>query len=196
MRYHHGNLREGLLDAAAEVIAARGPSGLNLRELARQLGVSHTAPRHHFGDKRGLVTALAAQGYRLLAATLRSAEGDFLEAGVSYVRFAVAHPGHFAVMFKPKLVNDQDPALLEARLETRAALLAGAAAQAVAVGRDPSPPGSGTLPPYALLAWGAAHGLADLALTGILGPVAHAESPEEIEALARAALSQLDPPDR
>src|SRR5690554_8214814 len=123
MRYHHGNLREGLLDAAAEVIAARGPSGLNLRELARQLGVSHTAPRHHFGDKRGLVTALAATGYELLAERLLEAGDDFLEMGVAYVRFALECPGHFAVMYQPELVDEADPQLIAARGRTREALV-------------------------------------------------------------------------
>ena len=65
--YHHGNLRRALLDAALESIAAAGPAALSLRELARRVGVSHAAPAHHFGDKAGLLTALATEGYRVPA---------------------------------------------------------------------------------------------------------------------------------
>lgn len=191
--YHHGNLREDVLAAAAEAVASRGPEGLSLRELARGLGVTHTAPRHHFGDKKGLLTALAAQGYRLLAGRLAAAGDDFLEAGVAYVRFALDHPGHFAVMFRPDLVHGDDADLVAARTRARQALLAGAEAHARATGRSPSLTADALLPPYALLAWGAAHGLAHLALAGALGAMTQARSPEEIKAVARASLEQLAP---
>src|SRR5215210_1552970 len=95
--YHHGDLRRALLDAAVEAIAADGPAAVSLRDLARRAGVSHAAPAHHFGDKAGLLTAVAAQGYQLLADTLTAARqrsGDFLEVGVAYVRFAVDHRAH------------------------------------------------------------------------------------------------------
>jgi AcrR family transcriptional regulator len=200
MPYHHGSLREDLLAAAAKAVAERGPDGLSLRELARELGVTHTAPRHHFGDKRGVITALAAQGYRLLAGRLRSSGGDFLEAGVAYVRFALDHPGHFAVMFRPDLVDEEDHDLAEARLRARQALIAGTAAHARAAGREGAPaavqpavPG-GALPPYALLAWSAAHGIASLALAGALTALGLGGSKEELTALARASLQHLGPP--
>src|SRR5215211_3555766 len=79
--YHHGNLRRALLDEAIAVIGEAGPGAVGLRDLARRVGVSHAAPAHHFGDKRGLLTAVATDGFRRLAATLRNAyeaTGSFL----------------------------------------------------------------------------------------------------------------------
>ncbi|SIM02784.1 Putative TetR-family transcriptional regulator [Mycobacteroides abscessus subsp. abscessus] len=62
MAYHHGDLRAAILTSAADMVARRGATELSLRELAREAGVSHAAPAHHFGDRRGLFTALAADG--------------------------------------------------------------------------------------------------------------------------------------
>src|SRR5918998_1426102 len=92
--YHHGNLRRAVLDAAITAIAESGPDALSLRQLATRIGVSHGAPAHHFGDRAGLLTAVAAEGYELLAEALTAAQrqaGDFLDVGVAYVRFAVEH---------------------------------------------------------------------------------------------------------
>src|SRR5579875_2460713 len=92
--YHHGDLRPALLRAAVEVIGQSGPAAMSLREVARRAGVSHAAAAYHFGDKAGLLTAVAAQGYRMLTEELRSARDarrGFLEVGVAYVRFAVSH---------------------------------------------------------------------------------------------------------
>ena len=68
--YHHGNLRRAIIDAALEAITESGPVGWSLRELARRAGVSHAAPAHHFGDKAGLLTAVAAEGFGIFADTL------------------------------------------------------------------------------------------------------------------------------
>lgn len=115
--YHHGNLRRELLDAAAVEIAERGPAGLSLRELARRAGVSHAAPAHHFGDKRGLLTAIATEGYEQLGAALQAAQatGGFLEVGLAYLQFAMDHPAHFDVMFQPDLYDADDASVVEAR---------------------------------------------------------------------------------
>src|SRR5579875_2710364 len=104
--YHHGDLRPALLRAAVEVIGQSGPAAMSLREVARRAGVSHAAAAYHFGDKAGLLTAVAAQGYRMLTEELRSARDarrGFLEVGVAYVRFAVSHRAHFEVMYRPEL---------------------------------------------------------------------------------------------
>lgn len=112
--YHHGDLKAVILAKAATLVAERGADGISLRELAREAGVSHAAPAHHFSDRRGLFTALAAQGWRLLADALTRARPDFLEAALAYVRFALDHPGHYAVMFDRSLVNPEDPELVAA----------------------------------------------------------------------------------
>jgi AcrR family transcriptional regulator len=128
--YHHGDLRRALLAAAADAITEHGVAALSMRDLARRAGVSHAAPTHHFGDKAGLLTALATEGFELLAralATSRLASNSFLEMGVSYVRFAVTRSSHFEVMFRPDLYHADDPDLLAARAKSGDALYAAVA---------------------------------------------------------------------
>ncbi|MEU7292434.1 TetR/AcrR family transcriptional regulator [Streptomyces exfoliatus] len=152
--YHHGDLRQAVLDAALDVIAADGPGALSLRDLARRAGVSHAAPAHHFKDRTGLLTALAAQGYGLLAEALATAP-DLRERGVRYVRFAVEHPAHFQVMFQPELLRADDPDLIAAKERASAELRAGVA-------------GLRELPDArtaGIAAWSLAHGFATLLLT-------------------------------
>src|SRR3974377_2347881 len=109
--YHHGDLRAALLEAAAEEIGAVGVAQLSLRARARRAGVSHAAPAHHFGDKTGLLTALAAEGFRILhrhtSPTLGRPDA-LVRAGEQYVAFALAHPAHFSVMFDPHLLRMSD----------------------------------------------------------------------------------------
>src|SRR5579864_2690524 len=116
--YHHGDLRPALLRAAVEAIGQAGPAAMSLREVARRAGVSHAAAAYHFGDKAGLLTAVAAQGYRILTEELRSARdtgSGLLEVGVAYVRFAVSHRAHFEVMYRPELYRRDDAEVREAR---------------------------------------------------------------------------------
>ncbi|RZT25464.1 TetR family transcriptional regulator [Mycobacterium sp. BK558] len=153
--YHHGDLKATILAQAAVLVAERGADGVSLRELARTAGVSHAAPAHHFTDRRGLFTALAAQGWRLLAAALSEARPEFREAALAYVRFAVEHPGHYAVMFDRSLVDPDDTDLDAARSAAGAELAAG-----VGTLKDPraeqDPQAAG------LAAWSLVHGFAML----------------------------------
>ena len=112
--YHHGDLRAAILTEAARLVALRGADGVSLRELAREAGVSHAAPAHHFTDRRGLFTALAAQGFGLLATALAEARPRFLDAALAYVRFAIEHPGHYRVMFDKSLLDASNPELVAA----------------------------------------------------------------------------------
>jgi AcrR family transcriptional regulator len=116
--YHHGDLRRALVEEAVRAIAEEGVGVLSLRELARRAGVSHAAPAHHFGDKAGLLAAVAAEGFRLLAEELRVADkgaGDALDVGRAYIRFAVHRRAYFEVMFRPEMQQSSDPELIEAR---------------------------------------------------------------------------------
>lgn len=176
--YHHGNLRRALLDAALEAIGERGPSALSLRDLATRTGVSHGAPAHHFGDKAGLLTAVAAEGYERLGAELEQArrDGSFLDAGVAYVRFAISNPAHFQVMFQPALYREDDPAVAEARDRASAVLYGTAATR----------PDAGTAADVGAAGWCLVHGLATLWLSGNLQPLA--DDPVALaERLAKAA---------
>ena len=185
-KYHHGDLRAAVLAASAEVIARDGVDKLSLRTLAVELGVSHTAPRHHFGDREGIFTALATQGYELLADALESAArgGDFAAVGVAYVVFAVNHPGHFAVMHRRDLVDGSNAGLQRAQAHTSAQLSAGARTR-----------GSGTAESIAvasIAAWSLVHGLATLQLSGGLeaaGLLQHAGG--DLPSVARRAVQQL-----
>ncbi|HYJ54360.1 MAG TPA: TetR/AcrR family transcriptional regulator [Mycobacterium sp.] len=123
--YHHGDLKAAILGQAAELVAERGADRVSLRELARAAGVSHAAPTHHFGDRRGLFTALAAQGWRKLAAALAQARPEFGDAALAYVQFAIDHPGHYEVMFDRSLVNPDSAELVAAQHAAGAELASG-----------------------------------------------------------------------
>jgi AcrR family transcriptional regulator len=161
MTYHHGDLRRALLAAAVEAIEQDGPAALSLRSLARRAGVSHAAPAHHFGDKAGLLTVLAAEGYDLLADAVSAAGDEIVEAGVAYVRFAVEHRAHFEVMFQPGLYHRDDPELVAA---------SGRADQSLkdALAALPDPPAAEESLATRLAAWSIVHGFAGLWLSGAL----------------------------
>ena len=161
--YHHGDLRRALFDALAAAVLEDGPGGISLRDLARRAGVSHAAPAHHFGDKRGLLTAFAVEGYDLLdqalAQATASSGGDFTEVGVAYMRFAIEHQAHFEVMFRPDLLRRDDPKLLDASRRSSAHLRA-PATKGTAARR------AGDAEAAMIGAWSLMHGLATLWLDG------------------------------
>ncbi|MFI9106549.1 TetR/AcrR family transcriptional regulator [Streptomyces fildesensis] len=164
--YHHGDLRRAVLTAALDVIAADGPEALSLRDLARRAGVSHAAPAHHFKDRAGLLTAIATEGFCLLATALDEAE-DLRGLGVRYVRFATAHPAHFRIMFRPELLRPDDPELLAAREGTRSRLRTAVQGH----GEDPAIGFTA--------AWSVAHGFATLLLSHNLDGLLDGQDPEE-----------------
>ena len=119
--YHHGALRDALLEAAERVLERDGLAGLTLRAVAREAGVSHAAPTHHFGDLTGLVSELAAIGYRrfsMAMATAGAAATMPMEKGLAsakaYVRYARAHPGMYGLMFRTERLDMTRPSLREA----------------------------------------------------------------------------------
>ncbi len=181
--YHHGALRETLMAHALEAIGASGPTGWSLRDLARRAGVSHAAPTHHFGDKPGLLTSVAIDGYRKLARELEaswSQTGSALELGVAYVRFALANPAAFEVMYRPHLLHTDDTGLIDAQAAASRPLFV---AMEHLAERDPSiDPATA-----AVAAWSIVHGFATLWLNGDL-PATPGADPE---ATIRAAAGYL-----
>ncbi|WP_425860991.1 TetR/AcrR family transcriptional regulator [Arthrobacter sp. TWP1-1] len=111
--YHHGKLREALLARAMDFIEQAGVDGLSLRQLARDLGVSHAAPGKHFRDKQALLDALALEGFRSMNTQIVGAAqiiGDyrsrFVRIAKAYIEFAIAHPLLLAVMHSTKHHSD------------------------------------------------------------------------------------------
>ena len=105
-QYHHGDLQRALLDEALRTIHAEGVEQLTLRTVGEKLGVSRTALYRHFSDKQALLAAVGREGFRMLRLALTSAweekgrgEKGFEAMGLAYVKFAVAHPSHYRVMF-------------------------------------------------------------------------------------------------
>lgn len=124
MQYHHGNLRDALLDAAEHSIEEGGVDQLSLRDLARRVGVSHSAPRAHFVDRQSLLDALAERGFARLGVALRAADsaaGSSFDARLravasAYVDFAVRRPNLVSLMFATKpgaVLTGQDSAILD-----------------------------------------------------------------------------------
>jgi AcrR family transcriptional regulator len=162
--YHHGNLRESLMLAADELLAAQGLAALTLREVARVAGVSHAAPYHHFANLDELLAAVAARSFEMLGAALADAAGAsdpreaMLRIGDAYVAHARAQPAHFRLMFGPLLSRkDEFPAL---------ALAARASFMQVLQAAERYAPGEGAV--VALTGWSLGHGFAHLAIDGAL----------------------------
>lgn len=158
-RYHHGDLRRALLRAAEEALERAGPAALSLREVARAAGVSHNAPYRHFPDRDALLAALAAEGFRRLAAALAEAAappGDRLRAaGRAYLAFARAHRALYLLMFGPGLRKGAHPELHAAARSAFEALRSAATAGG-------PPPGSSDARHGVVGAWALVHGLAHL----------------------------------
>ncbi len=113
--YHHGDLANALIKATVSLLATKGAATLSLREIARVAGVSHGAPAHHFGDKSGLLTAVATKGQGLLGEALLESQINIPSAGMRlnkagqvYVRFAIEQPAFFSIMFETELINPLD----------------------------------------------------------------------------------------
>lgn len=115
-RYHHGDLRATLIEVAAAMIAEQGVEGVTMRGLARQAGVSRSAPYRHFADKAALLAAVAEDGFRRITARVQAvrekptqgATQSFLEVCVAYVEFAIENPTHYRLMFGPEVANYGD----------------------------------------------------------------------------------------
>ncbi|MFT4119973.1 TetR/AcrR family transcriptional regulator [Bradyrhizobium sp.] len=171
--YHHGALREALLEAAERVLERDGLAGLTLRAVAREAGVSHAAPTHHFGDLAGLVSELAAIGFRQFNAAMASAcdtattpLGRALARPKAYVAYAEAHPGMYGLMFRTERLDYSRPSLHEAAEASFAGL-----ANAVGAMRQEQISGDAlTLNQGAAIAraWSMVHGFTMLLLDGRL----------------------------
>ena len=164
--YHHGNLREALINAALNLIAQKGPAGFTFADAARSAGVSSAAPYRHFRDRDALISDVARRGFELFEAHLKAAWNDgrpealtaFQNLGRAYLGFARDEPAFYAAMFDSRIAMENQPNLQAA------------ADRAFAVLREASDQVSATLPKgrrppsmmMALHIWALSHGIASL----------------------------------
>jgi AcrR family transcriptional regulator len=188
-RYHHGDLRRALLHEAARTIQHEGVDGLTLRAVGERLGVSRTALYRHFTDKAALLSAVACDGFRTLRLALIDAweqggggRRGFDAMGLAYVRFAVANPSHYRVMFGGFLARPSpEPELAEEAAGAFQVLVdALVAQQQVGLVRKDDPL------QLARLIWALVHGIAMLAIDGHF---AHQHA--DAEALSAFAIERI-----
>jgi AcrR family transcriptional regulator len=165
--YHHGNLREALLQAALDLIAQKGAAGFTFADAARMAGVSPAAPYRHFRDRDELLSSIALRGFEQFEAALTSAWDDgrpdtvtaFERVGKAYLAFAREEPASYSAMFESGLPVDANPALMAA--SERAFGVIRAAAERLAALAPPGTP----RPPALMMAlhiWSMSHGVASL----------------------------------
>jgi AcrR family transcriptional regulator len=195
--YHHGALREALLEAAELVLRRDGLRGLTLRAISREVGVSHTAPQRHFNDTAGVLSELAAIGHHRLAASMaKHAEGIGHEVerrkaiARGYINFAVEQPDLFRLMSRNELLDQSNEALGEARRMSIRAL-------AGTIGRESAPTTAGqgidTARAVEMTAgWAYVHGLATLLIDGRLDGVARVtDNIDDAAGLVAAAIERM-----
>jgi AcrR family transcriptional regulator len=182
--YHHGDLKNALTSAALLLVAEKGPKGFTLTEAARRAGVSAAAPYRHFADKADLLAAVAEQGFRELHADLAAAaertsdpKQRVVDLGGVYVRWAVAHPDYYQVMFGTESIKADHPSLEMAASQAFGDLLDAITKcqeAGIVAGDDPRE--------VAAPLWSLVHGIASLAIGGHLGAVGIQQAPEDMVA--------------
>ncbi|WP_437669299.1 TetR/AcrR family transcriptional regulator [Sorangium sp. So ce131] len=187
-----------MLEEALALIEEQGNAGFTLREVARRIGVSHTAPYRHFADKRALMTELAIEAGAALgaqiAAALDAAGSDlrarFLGAGLAYVRFALEHPAPFHVIYSSEV--DRDDPRVQAATSRNLGMLLDFVGEAQRAGAFP--PGD----PMALAVpiWAMHHGLAGLATSGSLAKAGPLELRQVVDDAHARLLDGLLKPSR
>jgi AcrR family transcriptional regulator len=187
--------RRALIDATVAAIEEHGLDGVSLRSITRRAAVSHAAPAHHFGDKAGLFTAVAIEGFEMLrqaqAAALerarRKGPAKRLQAlGVAYVDFAINHRAHFEVMFRPELLRAGDPEMRAAGMAAFAQLRS-----AVQSAHDEGFGKAWDVDELTLAAWSMAHGIVQLATNGVLRQVGFPVDPVELTASLTRTIGEV-----
>lgn len=160
--YHHGNLREALVEATTALLAEKGPQGFTLADAARRAGVSAAAPYRHFADREALLAEVARRGFVRFTQRLSGGDGAaaFGGMGRAYLAFAREEPGLYAAMFSTAAGSPDGPEAERAFAMLVEALSDVLAHRGVAVD---------DVRGLALQVWGLSHGVATLAAAGRLG---------------------------
>jgi AcrR family transcriptional regulator len=164
--YHHGNLREALIEATLELIAAKGPAGFTIAEAARLAGVSPAAPYRHFRDAEALIAEVALRGFDRLTEVLSAAWANgspdpvraFEALGPAYLGFARTQPAYYAAMFEARIAREAHPGLQSAADRAFAVLREAAAKLGEGLPAEKRPPSL----MVALHVWALSHGIASL----------------------------------
>lgn len=191
--YHHGDLRNALIQAGLELLTEGGAQALDLRKVARRAGVSHAAPYRHFADKQALVAAITEEGFRLLAeqiqATLREMPADPFEqlfgVALAYVRFAQTHPWLMREMFSGLTIEREAFASLHAASKMVYRLYT----DVIRRGQEQGKIAEGDPTALAGVLWAVLHGLAMLIIEQQLRP--YADGPEGSERVTRYTIEVL-----
>jgi len=173
-------VREALLTAARAELVEHGRAAISLRAVARRAGLSHASPKYHFGDRSGLLTAIATEGFHALARRLSEvhesdAQQQLAILGRAYIDFGLSHPALFELMFAPSELHADDPELIAAQQQAIGSLTT---AVSQLTGIDATPSGT---PQLALASWALVHGLVVLARDGALQAAATAEDTDAAE---------------
>ena len=164
--YHHGNLRQALIDAALELIEEKGPTGFTLSEAAKQAGVTPAAVYRHFEGREDLIAEAAMQGYEIFADLMEfayqsgqpSALAAFEATGRAYLAFARKHPGHYIAMFESGISVNRTPELAAVAGRASAVLERAAADLSQHIPADKRPPAS----MFSAHIWAMSHGVVEL----------------------------------
>ena len=182
--YHHGNLKEALVQAALDLIAQKGPGGFTFAEAARSAGVSPAAPYRHFRDRDELLSSIAQQGFEQFEASLSAAWDDgrpdtptaFQRVGKAYLAFAREHPSHYSAMFESGIPLDTSPELVQAGDDAFGVLRRATDALIATMPASQRPP----VGMMALHVWSLSHGIASLFARGDAGRRPVPMAPEEL----------------
>lgn len=164
--YHHGNLRQALIDAALQLIEARGPMGFTLSEAAKQAGVTPAAVYRHFEGREDLIAEAALQGYEIFADLMQyaydkgqpSALAAFSATGRAYLAFARKYPGHYIAMFESGISVNRTPELAAAANRANNVLEKAATDLSQHIPEDKRPPAS----MFSAHIWALSHGVVEL----------------------------------
>jgi AcrR family transcriptional regulator len=164
--YHHGNLKEALIEAALALITAKGPGGFTFAEAARQAGVSPAAPYRHFRDRDALMAEVARRGYIQFETALAEAWDSgrpeptraLISVGQAFLAFARNEPASYAAMFESGVPISSDPSLHVAAERAYGVLRDAVAAVVTTLPETERPP----VTMMALHMWSQAHGIASL----------------------------------
>lgn len=188
-RYHHGDLREALLQSAERLVESSGDMAFTLRACAREAGVSHAAPAHHFNDLAGLNAALVQRAFdrlsaymdRYAAVSVDAGHSRMAAIGLAYIDFALRHPGLYRLMFRCDVsgLADAYPALKSAADACHGRLLATVRESLGHSGEVDER----VVQERAALAWSVVHGYASLALEGHFASECNSGAPDQANLL-------------